>query len=356
MGTHQIKVKLAIIPIAAILIFVFNNCGSKKSENSQSSELASVTTDGGSDTGSNSGMGSSVASFKTGDSLSKEQLQNVSSVLANFYDSYSVAAIESKAMAISIDGTGVVGLHSYDQNVSGIDKHIISICNVRFQKDCVLLAKGNNFVIDSSSLQSLKATNTFSGYHINAVKGQKMDVANFPFQKGHPTISDYYASTGVKSMVVSWNGGLVWKASADASLTQTEISRMTVESCQLASLRKCSLLVEGNTYALDYKTDKMLWSLPSAGQALNLAAIPLVNDKYRTDAQASVYNSYISSGGHGVIYLVQGGGATMRVSKTETVEQLKATALDTCKNAYPNKECLLYAIDKVVSWAIVERK
>lgn len=122
--------------------------------------------------------------------------------------------------------------------------------------------------------------------------------------------------------------------------------------------RKCTIIAEGNYYGWDWQVNEMIWSLPASGQDLKLNEIPMVSNQYRSDAQASVYQQYVSGGGHGVIYLVQGGGAALQAAMagSQTVEQLKASALKTCQESYAGKECLLYAIDNKVVWDLVEKK
>ncbi len=347
---------LILTPIFASTLFAFNNCAAPSNEMAASSSSTPYRTpnnNGGSTTPTNPGD----TNFKVNDTLSQAQLAKVSSSLASFYEAYA-ASPTVKGMAVTWDGQGIVGVFGFEQSQDGLASHVISLCNARYQKKCHLLAAGDKFQISYSDFQEGKNNQGLNAENTDVMKGQAISASSFPMMRGHKVISDYIANTNLKAMAVSWAGGLVWQYSSTAARTQEEMSRMTLESCQVMTKRKCTLLAEGNYYAWDWQTSKMVWSLPAAGQDLKLAEIPMVSDKYRADAQASVYQQYVSGGGHGAIYLVQGGGATLRASAAgaETVDQVKATVLKTCQDTYPGKECLLYAVDNKIVWDMAERK
>lgn len=354
--SKKIAAWLIITPVIASTLFAFNNCAAPGEGMEASSTTAPYRTPDG-DGRSTTPPPPTDTNFKFNDTLSKEQLTKVSSSLASFYDAYA-ASPTVKGMAITWDGQGSVGVFGFEQAQEALPSHVISLCNARYQKKCHLLAAGDKFQISYSDFQEGQSKQGLNAENTDVMKGQAISASTFPIMRGHKVISDYLANTNIKAMAMSWTGGLVWQYSATAVRTQEEISRMTLESCQVMTKRKCILLAAGDYYAWDWQTSRMVWSLPAAGQDLKLTEIPMVSDQYRTDAQASVYQQYINGGGHGAIYVVQGGGATLKVSPAgqETVDQIKAAALKTCQETFPGQECLLYAVDNKIIWDLVEKK
>ena len=355
MNEQKFKTIMIFGSLSLALVLMFNNCSAGGGNKDSGTVMNSSNSPDNNSAGIPISQSSPIMDFKIGDTLTKPDLQKISSVLGNFYDTYSKYTAGLKGMAITSDSLNALGVFGYKNPSSGFDSFLISLCNARFQKKCVILAKGDNYNISSADLEDLKKTAGQGGMITSIKKGDQIDVSSFPINQGSQTISDYIASTGIKSMAVSWNGALIWQSNSNKTYTQAELSRMTIESCQLVTQKKCVLLAEGNLYSWDYKTDIMKWTLPTSGQALDLSSIPLVGNKYREDAQASSYNSVINSGGHGVIYLVPGGGAYMRASSTESTDQLKTTALENCLTTYPGKECILFAIDNSIVWTVLEK-
>lgn len=364
---NKSKSILILIPIVVTMLFAFNNCGNpnKESFNGAGTSSSSKTPDTNQPSDSPFETDEPVETtplppvpkfFQAGDDLSKEELMKISANLGNFFEAYSAEKTKPKAMAVTWDGVGSVGLYGFSQDAAGLSSHVISLCNARFQKLCLLLASGDKFTVSHQDLEDAKASGGTKGTGSSIVQGQTIDAATFPFLRGHQTIQDYLSNPNVKAIAASWSGGLVWQATGSAPLSQEEMSRMTLESCQLITLKKCVLLAEGNSYVWNWRSKLMAWTLPAAGDALDLAKLPIVANQYRKDASASVYSSQIASGGHGAIYLVQGGGAAMRVSATDSMDLVKADGLKTCEATYPGKTCYLYAVDNTVVWEIAEKK
>jgi hypothetical protein len=245
-----------------------------------------------------------TAIFSVGDSFNGQDLVSSGSFVDSMVERVGYVTYGSgKAIAVASSGLGYVALTG-GTNLEA-ERMAVESCNLLATDSCALIISGNSFVIDSTDVLNNME------YKLDGLKGKAFSASEIPMastaKRDTAMVRNFMNAPGNKALAVSITGALYAAYTTTHTLSESDVSRMAVQRCELESAITPCVLYALNTRvefnprgwmkkgSINYSNNDVLALPPPASRATALTSITTLLD----EVGQKKYAIYATPNGYG---------------------------------------------------------
>ena len=278
-----------------------------------------------------------TAIFSVGDSYNGQALVSSGSFVDTLIERIGYVSYGyGKAVAVASSGLGYAALTG--GNNLEAERMAVESCNLLTADSCTLIISGNSFVVDSTDVLNNME------YKLDGLKGKTFSASEIPMastaKRDTAMVRNFINAPGNKALAVSITGALYAAYTTTYTLSESDVSRMAVQRCELESaIAPCALyalntrvefnprgwLKKGN---INYSNNDVLALPPPASRATSLNSITALLD----EVGQKKYAIYTTPNGYGYFG-----------KHDDDNSEAEALAKGYCETGVHGSRCILYA-------------
>jgi len=283
-----------------------------------------------------------TAVFAVGDAFNGENLVSSGSFIDSLIERIGYSTYGSgKAIAVATSGLGYAALTD-GSNIEA-ERMALESCNLIAGDSCAIIVSGNSFEISSDDI----ANNL--EYKLDGLNGKAFAMSEIPMasttKRDTAMVRNFINAPGNKALAVSATGALYAAYTTTYTLTESDVSRMAVQRCELESaLTPCVL------YAVNSRVEfnPRGWMKKSSINFSNNDVLAVPPPASRASALVSITNllSEVGQKKYAIYTTPNGYGYFGRHDDDNT--QAEQTARDYCEAGVHGTRCIFYASSRGV--------